>query len=149
MDPSLIHFRTSIFGSLTSWAPIPRPPAVYHTPTSRAGYTGTPPWGVTNSWLQNQLLLHTLRLPHSFTSLTQAGFTGHQQPDPPPDSCQTMGLILTNNTAASYSTLPINGVYGRSQKLGGVPKSHAPARDGTYLAFGWRLGKCRVNYLHC
>ena len=33
-------------------------------------------------------------------------------------------------------------------KIGGSRKSHAPARDGTYLAFGWKLGNGRVNYLH-
>jgi hypothetical protein len=33
-------------------------------------------------------------------------------------------------------------------KSGGLPKSHAPARDGTYLASRGKLGKCRVKYLH-
>ena len=39
--------------------------------------------------------------------------------------------------------------FGRgAPKSGGLPKSHAPARDGTYLASGTELGNHRTDYLH-
>jgi hypothetical protein len=120
-----------------------------------------------NTWRDRDgWLTHQPRPAHSTDqsptwSVRRAGFSGRP---PPPGSlsggapnygptprlpCSCPRPTPTSTPATTISPrLQLRGRTG-APKIGGFPKSHAPARDVTYLASRTELGNRRVNYLHC